>query len=210
MGLSHAHFKTIEGQEFYKLMGAGRGLGFNPWPDFSTYALVQVWKDERQAQQFFNHAEIMHEYEAHAQERWTLLMRSITAKGFWSGINPFEASTQLDLQNPYLAIITRATIRKSKLWSFWRYVPTSHKPLKNQSGLLFTKGIGEIPIVQMATFSLWDSLESLESFAHRSKEHRKAIKLTRELNWYSEELFSRFQPYKSYGTWQGTNPLPDL
>lgn len=36
---------------------------------------------------------------------------------------------------------------------------------------------------------------------------KKAIELTRQLDWYSEELFARFQPYKSVGTWNGVEPL---
>jgi heme-degrading monooxygenase HmoA len=54
----------------------------------------------------------------------------------------------------------------------------------------------------MATFSLWKDFESVKQFAY-SKQHKEAIKKTREYEWYSEELFSRFQPYKSSGTWEG-------
>jgi hypothetical protein len=55
----------------------------------------------------------------------------------------------------------------------------------------------------MATFSLWKDFESVKQFAYKSKQHKEAIKKTREYEWYSEELFSRFQPYKSSGTWEG-------
>ena len=89
-------------------------------------------------------------------------------------------------------------------------MPTSQQPLHDNPGLLFTKGIGEAPIVQMATFSLWKNAEALRAFAYQSAEHRAAIAQTRALDWYAEELFGRFQPYRSVGTWGGKNPLPDL
>ncbi len=210
MQFSHTYLKEIDGLGFYKLMGTGKGNGFNPWPDFSTYALVQVWESEKHAHHFFRSSEIMNMYENHSTERWTLLMRTIRANGLWSGQNPFEPSEDLDSKIPYLAVITRATIRTSKLLPFWRYVPTSEKPIERNAGLMYTKGVGEVPLLQMATFSLWENEESLKAFAYQSTEHAKAIKLTRELNWFSEELFSRFQPYESYGTWGGRNLLPDL
>lgn len=210
MRFSHAYLQEVKGQSFYKLMGTGKGNGFNPWPDFSTYAVLQVWDHEQYAHQFFEDAHIMERYDRHTTERWTVLLRNITAKGNWSGINPFAPSAKLDKNNSYLAIITRATIRKQKLVKFWRYVPTSHKPLKDNSGLIYTKGIGEVPVLQMATFSLWENEQALKAFAYQSKEHSKAIRMTRELNWYSEELFSRFQPFASYGTWEGQNPLAHL
>jgi heme-degrading monooxygenase HmoA len=58
--------------------------------------------------------------------------------------------------------------------------------------MLYSKGVGEVPFLNMATFSVWKSAEAMKNFAYQSKEHLKAIKMTRELGWYSEELFARF------------------
>lgn len=210
MQFAHRHLHSVKGLSFYKLMGTGKGDGFSPWADFSTYALLQVWDAENRASEFFEESPLMEKYRYHSVDQWTLFMRSIKAHGFWSKKQPFESSNNLSPKIPYLAIITRATIRKRKLLKFWKYVPTSEKPLKDNAGLIYTKGVGEVPILQMATFSIWKNIEALNAFAYSSKEHIKAIKLTRELDWYSEELFSRFQPYKSVGRWHGANPLPSL
>ena len=55
----------------------------------------------------------------------------------------------------------------------------------------------------MATFSIWRSEAALKDFAYSNAHHKKAIEQTRAFNWYKEELFSRFQPYQVYGTYQG-------
>lgn len=195
---------------FYKLLGSGKGRGFSPFPDWSTYAMLQVWESEKAADQFFADHALAKKYQSKTDELWTVYMRSIMAKGKWSGGNPFEPSTKLDVENKFIAVITRATIRVNRLWQFWRYVPTSEEPLTSSEGLIYTKGIGEVPILQMATFSIWQDLHSVQQFAYRSKEHHTAIEKTRQLDWYKEELFSRFQPYRSVGTWGGANPLPLL
>ncbi|MEO0731876.1 MAG: DUF3291 domain-containing protein, partial [Bacteroidota bacterium] len=112
--------------------------------------------------------------------------------------------------NDLVAVITRATIRTRYLRKFWAYVPTSQRPIADAQGLLYTKGIGEVPIKQMATFSIWESEEHLKEFAYRSQEHQKAIRMTRELDWYSEEMFARFRPYRTLGQMAGINlPLPN-
>ncbi|TRO64154.1 DUF3291 domain-containing protein [Christiangramia sabulilitoris] len=210
MQFAHQDLKETSGQKFYKLMGSGKGAGFNPYPDWETYALLQVWESEEAADSFFNNSSIIKNYHDHTTEVWTLFLKSIRAKGTWSGKKPFSPGEDLDPENPLLAVITRATLRTSRLIDFWKYVPASQSRLQSNPGLIFTKGIGEIPVIQMATFSLWKDQEAMYAYAYSAKGHQGAIKKTRELDWYKEELFSRFQPYRSVGTWQGENPLPEL
>lgn len=207
MQFAHAPLSKIQGLEHYKLMGSGKD-GFNPFADWTTYALLQIWEREEDALVFFDESELMKKYLRKSTERLTLFMKNIRAKGVWSGKNPFVQSESLDIENPYIAVITRATIKWRLLYTFWKYVPTSQKPLAENKGLIYTKGIGEVPFLQMATFSIWKDKESLMQYAYGSKEHAKAIEKTKRLNWYSEELFSRFQPYRSIGTWKGMGELP--
>jgi len=205
MQFAHRYLAKVEGLGFYKLLGTGKGNGFNPWPDYARYALLQVWKDAHDADQFFESHLLFQKYMRHSQEQWTLFMKTIKVDGLWSNQNPFKVS-DVSGDGP-VAIITRATIRTNRLRTFWKYVPTSEKPLEKSEGLIYTKGVGEVPFLQMATFSLWKNQDAVKAFAYQSKEHAKAIKLTRELDWYKEEMFARFQPYKSLGTWYGVDPL---
>ena len=209
MQFAHSPLSKVAGLQMYKLMGSGKE-GFNPLPDWSVYGLLQIWEDEAAADTFFTTSTLMKSYLGKCDERWTIYMKNTMAKGEWAGKNPFLKSESVDVSNPYIAVITRATIKPKMLIRFWKYVPTSRKPLAGNAGLIFTRGIGEVPFLQMATFSIWRDKESLMNFAYASKEHQIAIQKTRQLNWYIEELFSRFQPYRSIGTWMGENPLPNL
>jgi hypothetical protein len=42
-------------------------------------------------------------------------------------------------------------------------------------------------------------------YAYTNVKHKEVVMLTRKLNWYKEELFARFLPYKFQGTWNGEN-----
>jgi len=208
MQLAQADISKSPGLQFYKLMGSGRDRGFSPFPDWGVYSMLGIWDNEQSADYFLKDAEILKRYQAHSCEQWTIYMKSKQAKGLWSGINPFSPSTDLDQDNPLIAVITRASIKMSKLIKFWQYVPTSQQPIvKGCKGLIYTKGIGEIPLLEMATFSLWENIDSLKNFAYNSPEHQEAIRKTRKIDWYKEELFVRFQPYRSVGTWGGENVL---
>ena len=206
MQFAHKGLANTSGLSFYRLLGSGKGRGFNPLPDWSVYCLLQVWESEEDAYAFFNSSDLMKQYEVHTDELFTLYMKNISVIGTWIGKTPFKKVVDLDPDLP-IAVITRATIKWNWLLRFWKYVPTSQQGLDGNEGLIYTKGVGEIPIVQMATFSLWKNFEAVKQFAYKSKQHQEAIKRTRKNNWYREELFARFQPYKSTGTWEGKDLL---
>jgi heme-degrading monooxygenase HmoA len=208
MQFAHFFIEKSPGLIFYKLMGSGRDIGFSLFPDWGVYALLSVWENEQAANDFFNHSVIYKRYQEMSFEQWTIFMKPIQTKGLWSGGNPFTPSLELEANNPLIAVITRATIKTNKLLKFWRFVPISQKPVQRGcAGLIYTKGVGEMPIVQMATFSVWENLDSLKNYAHNSVEHREAIKKTHQIDWYKEEMFTRFQPFKTLGTWEGKDLL---
>jgi len=206
MLLAHNDLYKVKGLSFYRLMGSGKGRGFNPFPDWSVYSLLQVWESEEDANEFFRSSNLIDKYKSHTQESYTLYMKNIASVGTWISKAPFEKGTNLDSNLP-IAIITRATIKWHWLFRFWKYVPTSQEPLDGNKGLIYTKGIGEVPVVQMATFSLWKNFDAVKEFAYNSKQHKEAIRKTRKNEWYKEELFSRFHPYKSLGSWKENNQL---
>jgi heme-degrading monooxygenase HmoA len=208
MQFAHFFIKKSPGLIFYKLMGSGSDIGFSLFPDWGVYALLGVWENEEAASNFFKHSAIYKRYQKMSSEQWTVFMKPIQTKGFWSGGNPFTPSSNLDANDPLIAVITRAHIKPTQLLKFWRFVPISQRPIQRGcAGLIYTKGVGEVPVVQMATFSVWENLDSLKQYAYHSIEHREAIQKTHQLNWYKEEMFTRFQPYKTTGTWEGKDLL---
>lgn len=194
MQFGHTFMKSVKGQSFYKLLGSGKD-NFNPFPDWNVYAVLQIWDDKSSAEEFFSTHKLSRLYKKHADKMEVLYLESIQARGKWNGKNPFKSVVQpKDIgEDDQIAVITRASIKTKMLFKFWKYVPESQKPLENAEGLLYTKGFGELPFVEMATFSIWSNIESLQAYAYQSHEHIKAIQKTRKLDWYSEELFSRFR-----------------
>ena len=91
-----------------------------------------------------------------------------------------------------LGVLTRATIRPRHLKAFWRDVPAASRALSAAPGLVASIGIGELPLIRQATFSLWSDADAMKRYAYGTPEHRAVIERTRREGWYSEELFARF------------------
>jgi hypothetical protein len=75
--------------------------------------------------------------------------------------------------------------------------------LSQDAGLLFALGIGEAPIGLQGTFSIWDSHESITTFAYKRRAHIDVIAKTQQLNWYAEEMFARLSIESIQGTYNG-------
>ncbi|NRB48193.1 MAG: hypothetical protein HRU41_11010 [Saprospiraceae bacterium] len=209
MGLAPAQLAEIPGLVFSKMLGSGGGNGFQIWPNLGVYGLLGVWESEAAAHAFIPEHPLFTELSEKSREQWTVFMRTSMAHGTWDGVNPFEGKEKVDEEAP-ICVITRATIKTNKLWQFWRFVPRVSRAVGDQTGRLFSVGVGELPLIQQATFSLWNSSREMKAYAYHDKYHKEVIRRTRELGWYKEELFARFTPYAERGTWQGKSLITDL
>lgn len=206
MGLAPGRLKRIPGLEFGKMLGSGGRNGFSILPNLSTYGFLGVWEDECAARTFFESHPLFASFCTKSMEQWTVYMRTVMTHGQWDDVEPFQIREKVD-ENQVVGVITRATIRTRHLWRFWRFVPPVSRSVAKREGLLFSVGIGELPIIQQATFSLWENSHLMKAYAYQSRFHKEVVRRTRELGWYKEELFARFHPYASEGSWYGQNPL---
>ncbi len=191
---------------FWKLMGCGKNGTFDKTPDWRQWALLQIenekWERKSKTPTF-----ITGWWKFFNCEVWTLLLEPIESHGTWDGKQCFG---QLPKQTDYegrIAVLTRATIRLNRLKQFWKHVDGIASQMAGADGFITSVGIGEVPWIKQATFSIWESKAAMKAFAYNMKEHKEVIKKTHQENWYSEDMFTRFQVLESNGSINGYNPL---
>jgi len=207
MGIGPGHLAGVDGLSFVKLMGSGGRNGFGIRPNWGVYALLGVWDTTEKAQAFFSTHSWWQAVDGHTREHCTFFLQTTTAHGCWDGRMPFDKTTNFDPTQP-VAVITRATIYPSQMARFWRYSRTVSASLEDHPAARLSIGVGEWPLIQQATFSLWNSGEDMLRYAYKSRQHREVVQKTRELGWYKEELFARFVPTAVVGSWEGIEGLP--
>lgn len=211
MGIASIQLKKVAGLKFFKLLGAGKGLGFSIVPDFGRYALFAVWENHEAKEDFFERHRLFEQYQAKAYESWTATLKPISTHGLWSNSNPFEELPRFEPElNRPVAILTRASIRTNKLIPFWQNVPATSTAISKAEGLIASIGVGELPVVRQATLSFWKNMESAKKFAYQDKIHAEVIRKTRQQRWYKEEMFARFSAIDAVGTWNGKAVLNEL
>jgi heme-degrading monooxygenase HmoA len=209
MGLNRLPLRNVPGLRFWKLLGSARGLAFGAWNP-CRYGLFSVWESRAALDAFERDSPIAAAYRRRADELWTVRLRPISWHGAWGGVDPFvdvTPATPLARDRGPLAILTRATIRPLRMRAFRAAAREVNAELAQRPGLLAAIGLGEAPLFTQATFSLWASPRAVRGFAYSGPEHIAAMRRKATEHWYSEELFARFQPISSYGTWDGRDPL---
>ena len=200
---------------FWKLMGSGKNGTFDIWPDWRQWAVLEVWSEESGVRskemtpdsQLLTPDFLVSWWQFFHCEKWTLVLEPIEGHGSWDGKQCFgELPKQTDYEG-IIAVLTRATIRLGKLSSFWENVNGVANQMAGAEGFITSLGIGEVPLIKQATFSIWESKTHMKQFAYQMQEHAEVIRKTRKENWYSEDMFVRFKILSSKGTLHGKDPL---
>ncbi|WOI56335.1 spheroidene monooxygenase [Palleronia sp. LCG004] len=192
---------------FWKLCGSGSGDGFAAVPEPSIWAILACWPDETTARRQLAEAGVFRRWRARAAESWTLYLRPVSARGAWSGRQPFDAGPETE--GP-LAALTRATIRTRHLAPFWKRVPRISDAVAKDGNVAFKIGISALPWLHQATFSVWPDADTMAEFARRDGPHARAIRAVRDGGWFSEELYARFRVIGTEGTWSGARAIPGM
>ncbi len=185
---------------FYKLMGCGKNGTFDKTPDLQQWAILTLGNEQSVVDK--TQKEILNTLYGGFIAGWlglfgvktiTYLLDPIEGHGLWDNKKVFG---ELPMKSDYegkIVILTRATIRLSKLKSFWKNVDSIASQMANAKGFITSYGIGEIPWVKQATVSIWESKEDMKNFAYKMHNHAEVIKKTRQEKWYSEDMFVRFK-----------------
>jgi hypothetical protein len=205
LGTDRVRLPKVDGLAFWRLLGTGSGSNTGRGADLSRSALFAVWDDEHHLDAFLADHSIARRWQS-AEESWHTRLRSVGGHGTWKGFDPLDGLESGSADGP-IAIITRADVRRRSWRAFGAASGVVDVELHQAPGLIDVVGIGETPIGSLATFSLWESRAAARAFAYAMPEHRRVIARTRDEDWYAEEMFARFEPFGSTGTWNGRDPL---
>lgn len=205
MGLARPAMARVPDLGFWKLCGSGTGEGFTPLPNTGVYAILCTWPDRETARYRLTQTRVFQRYRARASEHWTVFLETATARGEWSGQQPFLP--QLEKISGPIAALTRATIKPSVAHRFWGRVPDISAMIGSDPNVIFKIGIGEVPMLHQITFSIWPGAREMAEFARNNGPHAAAIRAVRDGAWFREELYARFAIVGDSGTWNGQSPL---
>ncbi len=205
MGLARAGLRRTAHIGFWKLCGSGTGEGFTPLPNTTVAAILATWPDTDTARLQVAGSPVFRRYLERSAESWSVFLAPVSARGAWSGRNPFEPVPGATA-GP-VAVLTRATVRPRATPGFWRRVPDISAVIGADANVLFKIGIGELPLLHQVTFSIWPDLATMTAFARAEGPHARAIQAVRDGGWFREELYARFRVLDAVGTWEGRQPL---
>jgi hypothetical protein len=195
---------------FWKLLGCGKNGTFDIHPDWNQWAVLIVnneWSAVNKINSSNYGSFINCWWKFFNCEIYSVILQPIEGHGSWDGKKIFGELPKQTNYEGTIAVLTRATIRLKQLKNFWKHVDSVASEMKTVPGFITSVGIGEMPLIKQATYSIWENKEAMKTFAYKMHQHSEVIRKTRNENWYSEEMFVRFKPIASFGSLNGNDPL---
>lgn len=192
----------VPGLRFARVLGSGHQGGFGLKPGLDCQGVFAFFDTPQQARAFAEHAPAVQAYRQRAIEHFSVVLQATSARGSWAG-HRLAAHAAAAPEGP-VAALTRAAIRPTRAWSFWRHSPATEAELAATPGCLLAVGLGEAPLLRQATFSLWESVAAMDGYA-RHGSHQRAIQASWQRGFFSEWMFARFRPLALQGAWHGVS-----
>ena len=181
--------------KFFKLLGSGKNGTFDIHPDLNQWGVLFTADDLHVKAPAF----IYKYFEFFRCDVKEFLLQPVEGHGLWDKKKVFGELQQHTNDQGAIAVLTRATIRLKCLKNFWSNVEEVADKMRFAEGLVISYGIGEIPWIKQATFSIWKNKSAMKDFAYNLQQHKDVIYKTRNENWYKEEMFVRFHVLAARG-----------
>jgi hypothetical protein len=205
MALFHLPLFLNRDVAFYKLMGTGKNGSFDIWPDLSQWSVLVFYKKEKYSSTDFQ--KLTGKLLGGFIFTWLRLFKANTrffhlepyaGHGTWDKRSFIAQRKTPEEPDGKIAVLTRATISIKGLIPFWKAVPSTSLHLNQHPGFVYSIGIGEVPLIKQATFSIWETEAEMKSYAYKMRAHQEVIRRTRTEKWYDEEMFLRFKLLEEY------------
>jgi hypothetical protein len=211
---------AIPGLRYWKPLSIGPDFkalsaNFSRWdlakPNFKRWGFFAVWEDDAALDAFLNDSAIPKRWNESETEVWHARLNPGHSSGTWHGEDPIG---KIDAPTPAkgpVAVLTRGELHPSKALTFWRTATrVAVKDILQVPGFLAGVALVEKPLLEVMTFTLWNSSFSAMDFARQRSAHSGLIERDRTEHIFRAFYYAHFSPYRSEGSWYGENPLPQL
>ena len=205
MGLDRPLLARTPGLRFWRLLGTGRGATMTLSADLRRWALFAVWEDDA-ALDAFERGEVVQRWRELGRETYTVRLEPLRSHGAWGGANPVPGvgrGVRGRGRDPHprddQAHEARPVLPGDRA--------ARRRPRKGGTGCSPASARASGPSPARPPSASGAASPTRRPTHTNGADHRDVIRATRAGGWYAEELFARFRPYRSSGTWDGTDPL---